>query len=209
MATRKKVDEAATDEMAVASVDIEATNEETVADTVVAESVDEPVVVKTQKKAAAKKVEKTFAQDDLILCKSVTQGALIYPAKKSGNVYRFAGYGDETEICYGDLYPLLINRSRYLFDPLFTIEDDDVVNSSRWKSLKTFYDGLYTKSDVRDIIKLPPVQFEKALKQLPKGLVNAVKVAVATGIENGTFDSIKKIEIIDRVCGTDFKTLIV
>ena len=210
--TESNVETAATDEIAeggTESNEVDSVGAETGAET--EESKPAKTVRKTPKKMAKvteEKVERTFAQDDMILCKSVTAGALVYPAKKSGNVYHFAGYGDEIEICYGDLQPLLINRSRYLFDPLFVIEDDEVIEHSRWKNLKKFYDGLYTHKDVRDVIKLPPAQFEKALKELPKGLVNAVKVDVATGIENGTFDSIKKIEIMDRVLGTDFKTLL-
>lgn len=163
------------------------------------ETVVTPPVVEKVKEAH------TFQQDDLIECRSVTEGTLLLPAKKTGTLYRWSGYGDVTEVTYQDLYSLMIAKSGYLYDPLFVVDDEELLEDPKWKSLKALYDSMYTKEDVKSVLALPAGQFERVLKQLPKGLLNAVKISVSTGIEDGTFDSIKKIEIVDKVCGTDFK----
>ena len=68
--------------------------------------------------------------------------------------------------------------------------------------------------DINSIVRLslvlnkPITSFKSALKTLPKGLLKAVTVEVAKRIEDGSFDSLKKIQILDEVCGTDFGKMI-
>ena len=81
-----------------------------------------------------KKKTRVFKQTDPILCRSVTPGWLGVSGK-SGMYYVFANYGDEAEIEYGDLFALKNSHSRYLYDPLFVIEDDELLENARWKDI--------------------------------------------------------------------------
>lgn len=173
------------------------------------EIVEEPKVTVSKKVAAApvKKEVRKFEQTDPILCRSVTPGWMACYGK-SGIPYVFYNYGDECEIEYGDLFALKNRRSKYLYDPLFVIEDEELLENPRWKDLAEFYsEKVYGMDDINYVLNLPNNKFKSTLTSLPKGLVKALNVEVAKRIEDGTFDSVKKVKVIDEVCGTDFWTL--
>lgn len=156
------------------------------------------------------KVEKTFEtkkweQTTPVLCRSVCPGWLGVTGLRSGQYYTFQAPGDECEIEYGDLFALKNKRSDYIFKPLFIIEDEELLEEPRWKDVSQFYsEQVYGMEDIDAALNMPVSSFESTLTRLPKGLMKALLVEVAERIENKTFDSINKIRIIDRVCGTDF-----
>lgn len=205
MAAKKTVTKVSTSTKAAAEGNqdvIEIAKEETV--------VAEPVVteeVKVVKQVEVKKEPRKFEQTDPILCRSVTPGWMACYGK-SGMPYVFYNIGDECEIEYGDLFALKNKRSRYLYDPLFVIEDEELLSHPRWKDLADFYnEKVYGMDDINYVLNLPNNKFKSALEQLPKGLLKAVTVEVAKRIENGSLDSVKKVKVIDEVCGTDFWTI--
>ena len=153
-------------------------------------------------------VKRTYAASDMIPVRSITQGELLMPGKKSQILYRWSAYGDITEVEYQDLYSCKASRSDYIYKPLFIIMDEELLSDPRWKDVDTLYNTMHDTDDIRAVLELPPVKFEKVLKQIPKGFLDAIKVEAATQIEAGTFDSLNKIKILDAVCGTDFKCLI-
>lgn len=170
---------------------------------------DKPV---EKKKTPAKTVVKEkpvrqFNQNDLILCRSVTAGWLGCDGK-SGQYYVFENFGDECEIEYQDLFALKSRHSQYIYAPLFVIEDEELLENPRWKDVAEFYDREVFQEDVEEVLSLPNSQFEKALKALPKGLAKTLQVKVAQKIEDGSFDSLKKIRIIDEIYGTDFRSIL-
>ena len=71
-----------------------------------------------------------------------------------------------------------------------------------------FYDNLYDASDINQFLALSPAQFKKALAEVPKGLKTAIKIEVATRLDNGTFDSIQKVRAVDEICGTELEKMI-
>lgn len=150
------------------------------------------------------KVEKKWEQNTPVLCRSVCPGWLGVSGK-SGQYYIFTAPGDECEIEYGDLYALKNRRSAYIFEPLFIIDDVELLEEPRWHDVAQFYnEKVYGLSDIDYALNVPLNQFQSTLEKLPKGLRKALTVEVAERIENKTFDSINKIRIIDSVCGTDF-----
>jgi len=171
-----------------------------------------PVVekkVSAPKKVEPKKEVRQFNQTDPILCRSVTAGWLGVPGK-SGQYYVFANFGDECEIEYQDLFALKSSHSNYIYGPHFVIEDEELLENPRWADVAKFYeDEVYTLEDVNAVLNLPITNFKSALEQLPKGLAKSLQVEVSSKIEDGTFDSLQKIKIIDEVFGTDFRSILV
>ena len=154
------------------------------------------------------KTPRQFNQHDLILCRSVTAGWLGCGGK-SGQYYIFENFGDQCEVEYQDLFALKQRRSPYLYSPLFVIEDEELLENPRWADIQKFYsEKVYTMDDINEVLSLPVNSFESALKALPKGLSKSLQVEVSKRIEDGTFDSLKKIKIIDEVCGTDFRSIL-
>lgn len=182
-------------------------NEEVVAEEVT--TVDETPVV--EEKPVVKKQEpapRQFNQHDLILCRSVTAGWLGCGGK-SGQYYIFENFGDQCEVEYQDLFALKQRRSPYIYAPLFVIEDEELLENPRWTDVAKFYDEkVYTMDDINAILNTPVNKFESTLKALPKGIAKSLQVEVAKRIEEGTFDSLRKIKIIDDVFNTDFRSVL-
>lgn len=170
----------------------------------------ESVLVKEDAKqivAETKPSIKKFEKDDLIPCRSTTPGLLLYNGPKSRIPYSWSNSGDVTYVEYQDLLAAMVMRSDYIFDPLFVIEDEDVLADPKWKEVKDLYESADVSVDVREILNLPINKFRRALEQSPKGVLNAIKAEVSSQIAKGVFDSYQKVKIIDEVCGTDLKIL--
>lgn len=149
------------------------------------------------KKAAAKK----FGPSDPIPCRSTCFGELILEGYKTKLMYTWANAGDVTEVEYQDLQALQSRKSRFLTDPLFVIEDDDLV--TQWSSmLKPIYDKM-DETNLEEIMKLPLNKFKAKIKSSPDGVKNSIKRMAASKINSGELDSISKIKVIDELLGTD------
>lgn len=168
----------------------------------------EPVKKVVEPQPVTKPQPRVYDQHDLILCKNVSAGWLKMTGK-SGIPYVWNATGDICEVEYGDLWAKKTAKSEYLYKPYFVIEDTELLEQPRWKDLKDFYEAkVYGLDDVNAIINVPSSSIRKVLSELSDGMRTAVAVKAATMIENGTLDSLKKIKIIDEVCGTDLMSII-
>lgn len=148
--------------------------------------------------------KKTFEPTDLIECVSVTAGELIFFGRKTKNIYRWTDYGDTQEVEYQDLKSEKLNKtSRYIYDPLFMINDEDVLNSPEFSGVSDVYQSFLSIDDIDEIFNLDLGNFKRIISELPVGLKNTIKSLAVTKIENGSLDSVKKIKCIDEVLGTD------
>lgn len=163
----------------------------------------EPAVKETPKKTAKK-----YEPDDLIMCRSMYAGTLLFTGIKSKQTYEFCGIGDTRYIEYQDLQAAMITRKQNLYAPYIIIEDEELLEDVHWKSLRDLYDSMYDESDIEDLLNLPTVRFKEEFKKLPVGFKKTVSLIVSTRVQEGTFDSVNKISIIDELCGTDIKCLI-
>lgn len=154
---------------------------------------------------SAQKKRKTFEQTDRIKCRSVTQGGLYLDGAKTKQPYSFDHYDDETEIEYRDLVALVIGKSSYIFNPYFIVEDPDFV--AEFPQLQKFYDESYEIQDLKDILKMPFGQMEEALKRLPSGAAENLKIIASAQVSDGELDSVKKIKILNEFFGIDLNMI--
>lgn len=152
-----------------------------------------------------KKELRKFAQDDMILCKSVTYGELLLPGKKSKLLYIWSNYGDTTEVEFQDLQALRSTRSAYLMNPYFVVEDEELLE--QWPELKALYDKTMAL-DIDSLFSLPINQFKKKLRDIPIGFKDPIKNIACEKIRNGSLDSIAKINALDEILGTELKLMI-
>lgn len=164
--------------------------------------------VNTKETVQPIQMTRKFEADELIEVQSVTQGELLLPGKKSGILYRWSNYGDITEVEYQDLYTLKSSRSDYIYKPMFQILNDELLEDGRWKDVKKLYEQMISAGDIYEIMKLPNAQFKQVLMTAPKGIQDAIKIEVASRIENDTMDSISKIKTVDEICGTDLFSIL-
>ena len=136
---------------------VENTNTETV-ETVKAEEI--PV-------ATSKVNIKKFSPDDMILCQSVCVGQTFVKGFKSGTIYTFEALGAEEYIEYKDLVAAVRSKDSILFKPFIIVLDEDFINEQ--KTLKSFYENMYTPEDFEEFFKLRPNQMVEALNNMPVG----------------------------------------
>lgn len=177
--------------------------EETVIETV--DIVEEPVDEKPV--ASPKKVNKPkHDQNELILCRSVRFGELRLIGPKTRMPYSWANEGDVREVEYQDLVSWRALHSRYLFDPMIIIEDEDIVEE--WKAdLGPIYENL-AQVDLKEMFKLPHRQFVVQLKKLPDAMKSTVQNMAYAMIQNGTLYDLRTIKAIDEILGTELIMMI-
>lgn len=174
----------------------------------VTETIEEKVELKkSESKIVEPVVEREYKGDDLIPCRSMTKGELIYVGKKTKEVYTWADYDDITEVEYQDLLALKSAKSPFIFETLFIIEDEELIETAKWKDVKAIYEQIYS-DDVPTLISMDTNKFKRVFPSLPNGLKRAVVTEVATQMEAGTFDSIQKIKLIDELCNTDLAAML-
>lgn len=149
--------------------------------------------------------KKVFSASDGIMCRSIIQGQLFIDGIKTGILYTFTEYNDESEIEYRDLVAMIRSKSHYIYDPYIIILDEDFIKE--FPQLEKFYAEQYTVRDLRDILKLPVNEMTKAIKSLPQGAVESLKNIASTQIADGKLDSVKKIKALDELFGTDLNLL--
>ncbi len=150
------------------------------------------------------KTDTDYRPDEMIPCRSVFPGVLLFTGTHTGMTYTFTGMGDRRNIEYQDLKAGLLEQRSSMFNPDFIIEDNNLINDEHWYELKQVYEGMYDEKDIKRVMELPSRDFEAAFVQLPVTARNTIITMIATQIENGTFEQYNKAKIIDKVCGTRF-----
>lgn len=148
----------------------------------------------------AKPKTKEFSEHDGIVCVSCTAGQLLVEGLRTKTLYDWHGIGDSIEVEYGDLISMVRSKSKYVFKPRFIIQDQDFIDQN--KSVKSFYENMYTVDDLREILTMPEDKIKTILPQLPVGAKDALRSLVCGAIDEGTLDSVHIIKTFDDFFGT-------
>jgi hypothetical protein len=158
-------------------------------------------------KPAPKRVNKPkHDPSELILCRSVRFGELRLIGPKTRMPYSWANEGDVREVEYQDLVSWRALHSRYLFEPMIIIEDEDIVEEWRADLGKLYAD--LQDIDVKALFKLPHRQFITQLKKLPTGMKTTVQNMAYSMIQDRTLYDLRIIDAIDEILGTELKMMI-
>lgn len=181
--------------------EVEAEVKEDVVKTENATKPKEPV-----EKVAPKASKRKFEPTETIPCRSVCYGELALEGYKSKILYTWANCGDYADVEYQDLQALQSRKSGFLTQPLFIIEDEDLVE--QWGHLLNPIYSKIQEDDIEQILKLSPSQLKKRLKDAPKGIKESIKNMAAAQIMSGELDSLNKIKAIDEVLGIELMSMI-
>lgn len=160
------------------------------------EKIEDNVVVATEEIKTSKKYDK----EDVIPCKSITNGKLLVTGEKSKILYRWANYGDVEGIEYQDLIYMIRSHKPSVYKPRFVIQDEEFI--AQHPDLKDLYNSLYSVKDLKDILNLPVAQMKKAINELPDGAFDAIRGVAASMISSGKYDSVAKIKVLDEIFDT-------
>ena len=171
------------------------------------EEIVENEIVEEVVKPAPKKVNKPkHDPNELIICRSVRFGELRLIGPKTHMPYSWANEGDVREVEYQDLVSWRALHSRYIFEPMIIIEDEELVEE--WKAdLGDLYEELQN-IDIKAMFKLPQRQFITQLKKLPDGLKTTVQNMAYSMIQDRTLYDLRIIDAIDEILGTELKMMI-
>lgn len=162
--------------------------------------VDEEIMENNVVVAEPAKTEKKYDKEEVIECKSITNGKLLVTGEKSKNLYRWANYGDIERVEYQDLIYMVRSHKPSVMKPRFIIQDEEFIRQN--PELKELYSSLYSTKDLKDILNLPETQMKKSISELPDGAYDAIKGLAASMIMTGKYDSVKKIKVLDEIFGT-------
>ena len=168
-----------------------------------AEVVEAEVEEVVEVKAAPVKAKRKFNDEDLIPCLSVFPGSVGMTGKRSGRTYLWEDMSVIEYVEYQDLRSEVLNKkSSYIYKPWILVDDEDFLADN--PNLKRMYDEIYTPEEL--IVKLrksTPDELKKFVNSLPAGIKSHVKNIAATMIKDGDLDSIRKIQVLDNIFGTD------
>ena len=148
---------------------------------------------------------KKFSPDDMILCQSICVGQTFVKGFKSGTIYTFEALGAEEYIEYRDLVAAVRSKDSILFKPFIVVLDEDFINEQ--KTLKSFYENMYTPEDFEEFFRLKPNQMVEALNNMPIGIRETIKSMAVGKIQDGVFDSVARIKALDDYFGTKMMLL--
>lgn len=174
------------------------------------QSVEEVEIIETEvvvEKTTPKKVNKpSHDPSELINCRSVRFGELILIGPKTRMAYHWANEGDIREVEYQDLVSWRALRSKYLFEPMIIIEDEEVCEE--WAAdLGDLYEKLQ-EIDLKALFKLPERQFINQLSKLPEGMKTSVKNMAYSMIQDNTLYDLRIIKAIDKTLGTELMMML-
>lgn len=163
-----------------------------------AEEVQEVV----EEKVVPTEQNREFQKDDLIEVKSVFAGSCTLVGRRSGNVYVWETLGEIQYVEYQDLLAEITNRySKYIYEPLLLIEDEDVINKN--PKLKDLYDAMIDVEDIEDALLNDSVEeLRSILITLPSGLKETVKSVASTLMQDGALYDVRKIRLLDDLYHT-------
>jgi len=146
--------------------------------------------------------KKVFEQSDGVMCRSICSGMLFIQGPKTGMIYQFADYDDETEIEYRDLVAMVRSKDKNVYEPRIVIEDEDFLHE--FSAIEKFYADQFKTRDLKAILNMNDNDMADAIKKLPKGAYENIKSIAAFQIANGYIDSRRKIKALNEIFGVDF-----
>ena len=145
--------------------------------------------------------KKVFQQSDGVKCRSVVSGHLYVEGLKTGMIYSFMDYGDESELEYRDLVAAVRSKDKSVYEPRFVVDDPDFL--AEFPALDEFYSKRFTSRDIRQILNMPNSEMKDAIDKLPNGAKESLKSLAAKLVSSGELDSNKKIKTLDEIFGTN------
>ena len=161
-------------------------------------------------KQASVKPKKWEADLNRMICvKNIARGKLIYKSKRQfGYTIEWEESGDVNYIELSELVNLKNTDRRFITEPWIRIVEDDEIEILKYLNIFKYYEELLGINDIRQILNLDFESFKKKFDTLPNGYRNTVAEYAAQMIKDGTLDSIRIKEYIEKELGIDLDILI-
>ena len=130
-----------------------------------------------------------------VLCKSSVPGKLIYVSQRQAG-YRIVwnDIGSEEYVEFGELLSMRNTQPKFFSNCWIIPQDEDVIKRL---NIQDYYKNMFDVDNVDSFFDKPTKQFKEDLQKVPKGVGDAIVKKAMEKIDNGTLDSMKKIQAIE------------
>lgn len=157
--------------------------------------------------------KKTVKLDDsvLISVKSNTFGGLLYVNPRTGDKTEWNGCGDVQTLTMGDLRAMKGTQRAFFENQWIYIVGvdesgyDDVTAEDIYKSLMVtqYYKNILDPDNYVELFSWEPHRIKEAVSMMSDGAKMNLVVAANTSIEDGTLDSLRKIQVLEECLGCE------
>ena len=171
---------------------------------------EDVVSVETTKAPVVKKAVKL---DDsvLISVKSNTFGGLLFVNPRTGDKTEWSGCGDVQTLTMGDLRAMKGTQRAFFENQWIFIVGvdesgyDDVTAEDIYKNLMVtqYYKNILDPDNYVEMFSWEPHRIKEAVSMMSDGAKMNLVVAANTSIEDGTLDSLRKIQVLEECLGCE------
>lgn len=176
------------------------TKKKTTTKKVVAKKTITPKEVVQEIPKRTKRIE--IDRNEMILCRSMTNGVLIYVSDRTRNRYVWSDFGTVQYIDMGELLDMRASHPKFLNEVQLIVEDDDAVE---YLGLTKVYETVADFGDLDEFFNKSTDELSEILEELPSGIKRTIANRARTLIEDGTLDQLNKIKLLEDKLKVDLK----
>lgn len=156
-------------------------------------------------KPVVRQKRKEIDRNELIACRSTTNGRLIYRSPRSNEKFTWSEFGSVEYIEMGELLTMKSSYPKFLNDVQLVIDDEE---AAEYLGLNKIYDEMLQVDDLDSLFDKTNDELAVILPKLPNGLKKAVSSRARALVEEDALDSISKIKLIEQELGVDLQLFI-
>ena len=171
--------------------------------------------IENQEAAVVSAQKKSVKLDDsvLISVKSNTFGGLLYVNPRTGDKTEWNGCGDVQTLTMGDLRAMKGTQRAFFENQWIYIVGvdesgyEEVTAEDIYKSLMVtqYYKNVLDPDNYAEIFSWEPHRIQEVVSMMSDGAKMNLVVAANTCIEDGTLDSLRKIQVLEECLGCELK----
>ena len=129
-----------------------------------------------------------------ITVKNGFNGPLVYKSKKTGEVFKWEGFGDEQEMELVELKNAKNSRKTFFLNNWFLFDDPEVVE---WLGVGRYYKHALNSKNFDELFTKSPAEIKKIVSELSDGQKSSVAFRARQMIQDHEIDSLKVIDALE------------
>lgn len=173
------------------------------------ETVAENKSTPTPESTPARKKAIQIDRNEMIPCRSVTEGKLTYISSRTGATYIWNSFGITEYLEFGELLSMRASLPKFLNKPWIIVDDEEAVEAiSGLKELYQKISGIKDLENLEEFFQKPVSEIEKILNKLPVSTQGMIASKARDMLAKGTLYDTRIVSIIDKVMNTGLKDFI-
>ena len=145
-------------------------------------------------------VPKKFDPNQVVTVLNGFQGVLTYRSKKTGEKFRWDGFGSEQDMELSELKSAKNSNKKYFINNWFMFDDPEIVD---YLGMSQYYKFALNIHDFDNLFSKSPSEIESIIRNLSQGQKKSVAYRAKQLIASGEIDSNKVISTLERCLGVE------